>query len=239
MVSVGPFHHGNQRLESMQELKLRYLNEFLKRTHELKSLDDYFDAVRGWEGQIRGCYSESIHMESDESLSMILTDACFIIELFVASFLEFELETTEDQPLLTKRWPRDDITRLQVEHLRDMLGAFYVPSINPPTRSRDTNAMVKCPYTTNQLHEARLKFEADQSKGIFQLEYSNGVVKMPIIGYNGLTEIMLRNLVGLEQCHHPLMRNFIPDHIDLLNDLISTGKDVEILIEKGIIECFS
>lgn len=32
IVSIGPFHHADKRLESMEDLKLRYLKSFLERT---------------------------------------------------------------------------------------------------------------------------------------------------------------------------------------------------------------
>ncbi|XP_054782716.1 uncharacterized protein LOC129290016 [Prosopis cineraria] len=127
--------------------------------------------------------------------------------------------------------------RLQVEHLCDMLRAFYVPS-NPPTIVRGSNHKVKCSCTANQLHEAGLKFEVHQDRGIFELECSEGVFKMPLIRINVMTEIMLRNLVAFEQCHHNFEKYYVTNHMFLLYNLIKTGKDVEILVEKGIMENF-
>ncbi|KAI9070680.1 hypothetical protein K1719_047354 [Acacia pycnantha] len=82
MVSIGPFHHGNKRLNSMEEVKLWFLYKFLKRTQD-RSFDDYVDDLRNQETKIRHCYSETIPIDSDEFLRMILTDACFMIEYFL------------------------------------------------------------------------------------------------------------------------------------------------------------
>ncbi|XP_054782717.1 putative UPF0481 protein At3g02645 [Prosopis cineraria] len=98
----------------------------------------------------------------------------------------------------------------------------------------DPNHRVKCSCTVSQLHEAGLKFEVHQGKGIFELECSKGVFKIPVIAINGLTEIMLRNLVAFDQCHHSFMKCYVTNHTTLLYNLIKTGKDVEILAEKGI-----
>ncbi|KAK4268114.1 hypothetical protein QN277_024815 [Acacia crassicarpa] len=81
-ISIGPYHHGNKGLESMEEVKLWFLYKFLKRTQD-KSVHDYVHLLKGQEGKIRQCYSETIPMESDEFVRMILTDACFIIEYFL------------------------------------------------------------------------------------------------------------------------------------------------------------
>ncbi|KAI9111142.1 hypothetical protein K1719_017753 [Acacia pycnantha] len=82
MVSIGPFHRGNKRLNSMEEVKLWFLYKFLKRTQD-RSFDDYVWVLRNQEIKIRRCYSEIIPMDSDEFIRMILTDACFIIEYFL------------------------------------------------------------------------------------------------------------------------------------------------------------
>ncbi|KAI9111240.1 hypothetical protein K1719_017851 [Acacia pycnantha] len=81
-VSIGPYHHGNKGLESMEEVKLWFLYKFLKRTED-KSVNDYVHLLQGQEGKIRRCYSETIPMESDVFVRMTLTDACFIIEHFL------------------------------------------------------------------------------------------------------------------------------------------------------------
>ncbi|XP_054782531.1 UPF0481 protein At3g47200-like [Prosopis cineraria] len=83
LVSIGPYHHGNKRLKSMEEVKLWFLYKFLKRINQEKLLDDYVKVLKDQEGKIRRCYSETIQMESDEFVRMILTDACFIIEYFL------------------------------------------------------------------------------------------------------------------------------------------------------------
>ncbi|XP_054782718.1 UPF0481 protein At3g47200-like [Prosopis cineraria] len=111
LVSIGPFHHQNQTLKPMQDLKFSYYNKFLERTPPQNSLDVYAEAVTEWEDKIRHCYYWSIPMASFEFVSMILTDGCFIIELFVSVFLSATGESNEDTNLLMERWPRSDIMR--------------------------------------------------------------------------------------------------------------------------------
>jgi hypothetical protein len=48
------------------------------------------------------------------------------------------------------------------------------------------------------------------------------------------TECLLRNLMALEQCHYPL-KAYICNYVLLLDDLIDTEKDVDLLVEKKVI----
>ncbi|CAH8387145.1 unnamed protein product [Eruca vesicaria subsp. sativa] len=104
VVSVGPYHRGRTQLKMMEEHKWRYLNALVTRTHQTKSLtlEDYMKAVKSVEEVARECYSESIHMDSDEFNEMMVLDGCFILELFrkVSHVVPFQL----DDPLVTMAW---------------------------------------------------------------------------------------------------------------------------------------
>ncbi|KAI4345968.1 hypothetical protein L6164_013051 [Bauhinia variegata] len=83
VISIGPFHLRDERLQSMksmQQLKLIYLKSFLEGTG--LTLADCVSKIQEWEADIRNCYAENIQPESDDFVEMVLIDACFIIELF-------------------------------------------------------------------------------------------------------------------------------------------------------------
>ncbi|XP_077219125.1 uncharacterized protein LOC143853291 [Tasmannia lanceolata] len=85
IISIGPYHHGKQCLQSMEDHKWRYLNAILSRNLDL-SLENYIAAIKALESQARSCYSESIdHLESHELVQMMVVDGCFIVELFLKS----------------------------------------------------------------------------------------------------------------------------------------------------------
>ncbi|KAI9111144.1 hypothetical protein K1719_017755 [Acacia pycnantha] len=295
-VSIGPYHHGNKGLESMEEVKSWFLYKFLKRTQD-KSVNDYVDLIKGQEGKIRRCYSETIPMESDEFVRMILTDACFMIEyfhlwldenpwhsnlplmweitmidlillenqlpffvlndLFDLTFpkcyndeLSFEFVTFD---YLKRSFGREIVSRKQlqsnftfqdfeqyylapqVHHLCDMLRMFFVRRDDQPRRERDGRDMMPV-YSVSKLYDAGIKFEVNEDEvSILKLEFSKGVLKMPKIIILGITEAQLRNVVAFEQ-YHPPYSGSMTDYIFLLRYLIRTEKDVEILVEKGIIQ---
>ena len=83
VVSIGPLHHGDKRFEPMEKLKLGYLKSFLERTN--MKLEDCIGKLREKEGLIRDCYEETKLQSNDDFVTMILIDACFIIEYFLRS----------------------------------------------------------------------------------------------------------------------------------------------------------
>ncbi|XP_042963905.1 UPF0481 protein At3g47200-like [Carya illinoinensis] len=80
VISIGPFHRNNPKLQEMESFKLRHLERFLERAE--KKLEDIISTVIGEEKRVRKSFSETITLGSDDFVKMILVDACFIIEFF-------------------------------------------------------------------------------------------------------------------------------------------------------------
>ncbi|XP_058084097.1 UPF0481 protein At3g47200-like [Magnolia sinica] len=88
MVSIGPYHHGKERLQGMEENKLLYLDSFLSRNPD-HLLEDYLEAIEELKDKARSCYSEKVGpLMGKEFLKMVVLDACFIVEFFLR-FLPF------------------------------------------------------------------------------------------------------------------------------------------------------
>ncbi|KAL9664874.1 hypothetical protein QQ045_020283 [Rhodiola kirilowii] len=102
IVSIGPYHHGKERLRSMDQKKWRSLQQILKRTkHDVKI---YLNGLKEIEDRIRACYEEPISFESDEFVLMILLDGCFILELFQGAADGFEkLGYARNDPIFSTR----------------------------------------------------------------------------------------------------------------------------------------
>ncbi|XP_031259657.1 UPF0481 protein At3g47200-like [Pistacia vera] len=60
------------------------------------------------------------------------------------------------------------------------------------------------------------------------------VLKIPHLKIEDDTECLFRNLMALEQCHYPF-ETHICNYIDLMDTLINTRKDVDLLVDNGII----
>ncbi|KAA8525424.1 hypothetical protein F0562_007273 [Nyssa sinensis] len=105
VVSVGPFHHGSERLQSMEAPKLIYFKKLIERGN--MRLEDYVGLIKQQEEKIRHCYAETIGLNSDKFVTMILVDAGFIIELLLRSYFGDLRE--QNEPLLSKPWLIMDI----------------------------------------------------------------------------------------------------------------------------------
>ncbi|THG16156.1 UPF0481 protein At3g47200-like isoform X1 [Camellia sinensis] len=81
ILAIGPYHHGKDNLQWMEEHKLGYLRLLLKRRNET-SVDRYIVAMRDLQEQALRCYANSIWLNKDEFVKMMLLDSCFLVELF-------------------------------------------------------------------------------------------------------------------------------------------------------------
>ncbi|KAF5464945.1 hypothetical protein F2P56_014982 [Juglans regia] len=109
LLAIGPYnYHGKVGQGFMEEHKLRYLKQMLKRTNE-SSVEAYFRALRELEERARNCYVECISLTTNEFVEMMLLDGCFIIELFHK--LEDETPRDDHDPIFQMRWMRNEIAR--------------------------------------------------------------------------------------------------------------------------------
>ncbi|PIA38069.1 hypothetical protein AQUCO_02800007v1 [Aquilegia coerulea] len=97
LVSIGPYHHGNERLKAMEEHKIRYLSDFFGRPPR-HSLSVFVQRLRELEECARQCYGNPVEGDSNMFVEMMLLDGCFIIELFF-KFWESKPEVVTSDPL--------------------------------------------------------------------------------------------------------------------------------------------
>ncbi|XP_034892475.1 UPF0481 protein At3g47200-like [Populus alba] len=97
LISIGSFHHGQERLEESMNMKFSYQGEFLKRNDmEEKRFIDFLRRIQKEEVSIQLCYSETIRLcfsksclcfaKTEHFVTMIVLDAVFIIEFLKHSY---------------------------------------------------------------------------------------------------------------------------------------------------------
>ncbi|KAL9323913.1 hypothetical protein ACSQ67_008770 [Phaseolus vulgaris] len=130
VVSIGPFHKHcksdgeNKNFNKMEELKLKYLQRFLDRNKQL-NMKDLFQGLIEKEKRIRRCYAEPINCNSNDFLTMILVDACFIIEHFLRFYTGLALIETDP---LSKSWLVNDVVH-DLTLLENQLPFFVLEDI--------------------------------------------------------------------------------------------------------------
>ncbi|CAK9187014.1 unnamed protein product [Ilex paraguariensis] len=111
ILAVGPYHRNKVHLQMMEEHKLRYLQELLKRRSE-SSVNRYVLEMDELEEEARKSYAEPIKLDKDKFLEMMILDGCFIIELFCK---------LENQNLRDANDPIFNISEIMQSAKRDLL----------------------------------------------------------------------------------------------------------------------
>lgn len=78
LLSIGPYHHDNISVVSMEKEKWRSLSYILCINKE-KKLQDYLEVMDTLKMCARYSYSEEIEMDDDQFVQMLLLDGCFIL----------------------------------------------------------------------------------------------------------------------------------------------------------------
>lgn len=104
LVSIGPYHHGKTHLQMIQEHKPRFLKLFLDKARK-KGVETYvlLKAVQNLEDIVRISYSAELTQSSEELVSMMILDGCFILMLLLIVSRTIELDDIED-PVFTIPW---------------------------------------------------------------------------------------------------------------------------------------
>ncbi|KAJ3699650.1 hypothetical protein LUZ61_003355 [Rhynchospora tenuis] len=82
VVSIGPFYRGKESLRTMEEKKWRLLRDFLSRGNHI-SLNLCLLEMKALEKKTRRCYSETVDLNSDSFIQMMLLDGCFVLQYFL------------------------------------------------------------------------------------------------------------------------------------------------------------
>ncbi|XP_059461905.1 UPF0481 protein At3g47200-like [Corylus avellana] len=103
LVSIGPFHHGKEKLQSMQKIKLWYLHCLLNRAPTRKTtLKCFVEAIGRIAEECRACYEGEIGFAEKNFIEMMVVDGCFIIEFFRKA--SNEVQRDEEDPVFNMPW---------------------------------------------------------------------------------------------------------------------------------------
>lgn len=143
------------------------------------------------------------------------------------------------------------IATADIKHLVDFLRVCHLPSsprsdnqtieisasVTEPSRRElpsGDHTFVFSPSVT-ELSEAGVKFKVRKSDGLLDIRFGNGVLEIPRLILADDTESLFRNIMVFEQCHY-YFDSYIIDYFAFMNGLVNTPKDVETLVQHGIIQ---
>ncbi|KAI4332464.1 hypothetical protein L6164_017370 [Bauhinia variegata] len=118
-------------------------------------------------------------------------------------------------------------------HFTDLLRTFYLPHQRPERKKYNCKHIP----TASAFKEAMGKFKMNENDCILDLQFSRGCLKLPYIEVDDKTETLFRNVLAFEQCHPTNygLDGYMTDYVYFMDCFINTGKDVDVLIEKGIL----
>jgi hypothetical protein len=135
------------------------------------------------------------------------------------------LEGTEDK--LGK------ICRSEVKHFVDFLRHLHLPDLEQKQQQKGKLQTLTTPSMT-ELHRAGVRFEVGSSRNLFDLQFNKGILTIPKLIIGDETELSIRNLLAFEQCYYE--ENYINDYVVIMDRLVNTQKDVDLLVKYGIVE---
>ncbi|EEF46993.1 UPF0481 protein At3g47200 [Ricinus communis] len=122
--------------------------------------------------------------------------------------------------------------RSEVNHFVDFLRLCHQP-IKPRQTPRE-NRKFEMTRSSTELREAGVKFKVASTTHLLDIQFNDGVLEIPYIRVSEITEAFFRNLIAFEQCH--CHTSYISDYIVIMDSLINTPHDVEVLVKYGIMK---
>ncbi|WRX29644.1 Protein of unknown function DUF247, partial [Theobroma cacao] len=148
----------------------------------------------------------------------------------------FQTDCSQEKPLCCKL-PQFKWIKTKVMYFLDLISSSLLPSSQKPEQSLEAGQVHgEYLYSAVLLHEAGVKFKVSTSRCLLDIEFNqnNGELKIPPLRLDELTESFFRNLMAWEQRYYP-HETLICDYIFLMEYLIKSTEDVDLLVRKRIL----
>ncbi|KAJ6776834.1 hypothetical protein OIU74_000917 [Salix koriyanagi] len=256
--SIGPWHRNHQLMQSTEKIKVKYLKRLLSReSNSGVKLKELVESTREIEKEARSCYAGPIDVGVEDFVRLLYLYHDLILVENQIPWLVLELlfnktaaanseQSTQARERITLSYlalqffaniysstpPNTDTPYDGTKHLLDLLRNQFVMS--------STNELVKTEWeplpSVTDLVDAgiKLKVSGGEQRSILDIEFNNGSLEIPSFLIQETTEAFIRNLISYEQCS-PQCTPRITSYAVLLDNLINTTKDMDLLTGSGII----
>jgi hypothetical protein len=140
-----------------------------------------------------------------------------------------------ESPGIEDRWEEIYRGDVKIEHFVHLLRHVQLQPFEVHDESEMKLRTLIMP-SIKQLDQAGVKFEVGRGRNPFDIEFdkAKGILKIPKLILSDETEFTLRNSLAFEQCHYK--ENFINDYVIIMSRLVSSLKDMNLLVDGKIIE---
>ncbi|XP_027166007.1 UPF0481 protein At3g47200-like [Coffea eugenioides] len=150
------------------------------------------------------------------------------------SFDKLAFEYLKDVGNTRKLESKMDHTFPRAKHLVEFLAVLHRPSDRNAKREVGKKVEFGKCATATKLRAAGVKFSHKAEKCLFDVFFDEkGELSIPQLTVNDFTETFYRNLIAFEQCGY--QSKDITSYVILMDNLIDTPKDVDLLIKHKII----
>jgi hypothetical protein len=171
----------------------------------------------------------------------------FILELLFNSYKTEVLDLTINKltgeffkkrlvsPGIDERWEEIFVGDVKIEHFVDLLRHVKYKPDDKVVRESMRLRTLTTPSVT-ELYEAGVHFWAGTGSNLFDIKFdgNKGILVIPRFILSDETELSFRNSQAFEQCHY--RENYINDFVIIMNHLVKTRKDMELLVHHCIVE---
>ena len=137
-------------------------------------------------------------------------------------------------PRLIANYSLFDSSLTKPKHFVDFLSFYFVVD-NKTLKDNKNNRCQRTPPSITELYEAGVTIKkAKEAKNMMDINFKNGILTIPPLVIDDFFEPIMRNLIAFE--HFPLgNKSKCIQYIAFMDDLISTEKDVSLLVQAEII----
>ncbi|XP_075662906.1 UPF0481 protein At3g47200-like [Castanea sativa] len=164
VISIGPFHRDNARLQPMQDLKEEYSKRFWQRVAAENRANVLTIENEETMKQIREFYGECIWLSDDSLSELVWVDAIFILELFLRCH--------------SKTWPSEDPMFKESFLLQTVINDLLLLENQLPFFFLEKMFQVALPMFPGVLSVLQLTFEFFKDFNVQNISHMNSDVKI-------------------------------------------------------------
>lgn len=119
------------------------------------------------------------------------------------------------------------------KHLLDLFRSTIIPSSQEVPGK--ISPFLQLIQSAKKLHQAGIKFKPRETDSFLDIEFSNGVLEIPLLTVDDFTTSVILNCVAFEQCYNHCS-NHITSYVTFMGCLINAPSDAGFLCDYKIVE---